>query len=1239
MTILAGDIKLLASAVMNDVPEGGGPPTSTVIQDGTSNSIFPDISELDRAGGRVNLRKVFAGVRTANTDGFFGSNVIVAEPYEDPRVSVTLFTTGDTFDRRDDAASRMESYLAKGPTYSGYLFGDHLAGQMNVTLLQRLEVPPPVIGATLVMRKNEGLSNQFDQFIRVTDVASVEREFTDVSGNFARLQVSLDISDALQEDFNGFDALRLDASINYTGKTKISDTVVADAARYYGVVPLEEEAEIGDFTVKAEGIYTQLVPSTRIEVPIADARMNQQSSALVKAGETYTRTLNLAFTTSQALFIGGSILPGSLIIERGGITINDKGSLLVNAAGDQVGTIDHGNGVATLSQNVFGTSAGNHTVSYLPAFAPTMVGESIAIPVTPEGQRLSYVITLDPPPARKTLQISFRALGRWYVLTEDGSGAIRGADSSFGAGTINYSTGTVSVTLGALPDVDSYVIYTFVAASITRPIEQIPKAGPSLPRAFGKPVSVGAAIKPGTVTITWNDGTARSATDSAGVLTGDATGSVNYAEGVIDFRPNLLPAVNTAVTINVTESTQVKTELATLTDGGSNWTGTLTAPLEENSVELSVVAQYNLPELANAWEGPNRGAPVTICVRLFDDGAGNLKMANVDSNVTVGTINYSTGAISVVKTFAGFKVDAVEYSEPSVNTSGSDYYYPQPSAKIGYSLQSVDLLILNGPGVNTPATPTWSWFGGQENAIEARYSGNDGSGLAYPFNLDSIFLPANPNGFGATTGYALNFTSFNIGSSLYVLRQDDGTWQRDPSPTTGVGAAAGIRAVVGGMSGALITNWTTGVSSAPTNVAGSEQPNVSGSSTLLTVDMVTFRTAVAPLLNGGFQVAGNWAGTGAGFTATAASDGTIVSGSAVVGETPGSLGVFGQVDYEMGVVNLIFGRRVPASMATDDFVMDLSYMGLTGVSYVEIVAVQADTLRYNATGYSYLPLDPDILGLNPVRLPADGRVPIFRPGTFAVVGHTGSVTATVSNGNTISAGRTRLSRVRVIGDDGLLINTGYTADLDAGTVTFTDVTGYDQPVTVQHRIEDMALVSDAQINGQITFTRPLTHDFPVGSFVSSALVAGDVSARTSVVFDQSTWTNVWQDSAIGSAATGTFNDTASPIAVSNLGALTERWACIFTSSTGFNIVGEHVGVIGTGSTGVDASPMNPGAGAPYFTIPAAGWGLGWSTGNVMRFNTIGALVPVWVARTILQGPETVDDDAFTLLVRGDVDRP
>ena len=67
--------------------------------------------------------------------------------------------------------------------------------------------------------------------------------------------------------------------------------------------------------------------------------------------------------------------------------------------------------------------------------------------------------------------------------------------------------------------------------------------------------------------------------------------------------------------------------------------------------------------------------------------------------------------------------------------------------------------------------------------------------------------------------------------------------------------------------------------------------------------------------------------------------------------------------------------------------------------------------------------------------------------------------------------------------------------------------------------------------------------------------------------------------------------------------------------------------------------INPATGTPYFTIPETGWGIGWATGNILRINTVGAMFPVWVARTIQQGPEAGIDYRFTLLTRGDVDRP
>ena len=77
--------------------------------------------------------------------------------------------------------------------------------------------------------------------------------------------------------------------------------------------------------------------------------------------------------------------------------------------------------------------------------------------------------------------------------------------------------------------------------------------------------------------------------------------------------------------------------------------------------------------------------------------------------------------------------------------------------------------------------------------------------------------------------------------------------------------------------------------------------------------------------------------------------------------------------------------------------------------------------------------------------------------------------------------------------------------------------------------------------------------------------------------------------------------------------------------------------IATGTTAADCVPINPQTGTPYFTIRKEGWGTGWAAANAVRFNTDSALGPVWIARTVLSGQGTVEDDEFRLQIRGDAD--
>ena len=88
--ILTGDIKILASKVMDDVPNGGGGPTSNVIPDGASNAIFGDVTERQRAGGGVSIRQLHLAVQTGDTDAYMDPSIIVSQMPNDANVSITL---------------------------------------------------------------------------------------------------------------------------------------------------------------------------------------------------------------------------------------------------------------------------------------------------------------------------------------------------------------------------------------------------------------------------------------------------------------------------------------------------------------------------------------------------------------------------------------------------------------------------------------------------------------------------------------------------------------------------------------------------------------------------------------------------------------------------------------------------------------------------------------------------------------------------------------------------------------------------------------------------------------------------------------------------------------------------------------------------------------------------------------------------------------------------------------------
>jgi hypothetical protein len=115
MAILSADLKFFAAQYATDDAYGGGLMSGTVVQDGIASNVFPVASESDMNLGRVQLRKVYAAVLSANDDALVGASVNVYTPPSDSLYEFALFAWGDKRTTRSEAAAA----LAKFP-YSSY---------------------------------------------------------------------------------------------------------------------------------------------------------------------------------------------------------------------------------------------------------------------------------------------------------------------------------------------------------------------------------------------------------------------------------------------------------------------------------------------------------------------------------------------------------------------------------------------------------------------------------------------------------------------------------------------------------------------------------------------------------------------------------------------------------------------------------------------------------------------------------------------------------------------------------------------------------------------------------------------------------------------------------------------------------------------------------------------------------------------------------------------------------------
>lgn len=131
--------------------------------------------------------------------------------------------------------------------------------------------------------------------------------------------------------------------------------------------------------------------------------------------------------------------------------------------------------------------------------------------------------------------------------------------------------------------------------------------------------------------------------------------------------------------------------------------------------------------------------------------------------------------------------------------------------------------------------------------------------------------------------------------------------------------------------------------------------------------------------------------------------------------------------------------------------------------------------------------------------------------------------------------------------------------------------------------------------------------------VSSVLESGTV--QTSV------------DNWVETSTSGTYDEAGNPVVLDNIGSIEQIWTLTFTSATAFDVVGDSVGSVGSGTTAGDFAPNNANFTKPYFTLAAAGFAGTWANGETIVFQTHPAAVNYFLLRDIPAGTAALASDS------------
>lgn len=1214
MTIKNEDLIINKSERMTQFEDGGGKITGLLLQNNKSNEVFGDVTAIDRVSGKIEYGKLFASVKTYGDqvfdedgnpiNGADGQQIVTQETLQaagviitknptDPNVHALLFSTDDHYDEVHTIKDRIESHMVRSTRISGEFVGKQIAGSKSISIAQQPTAKFPKEGDVVFIIQDEGKTSEISEPLRIQKIeVSLQDVMVQVGAELRPMKMNIINALLYYPLTNTYDGGEITGNDSVAKRAFLRAAQTSDATSYKGAKNLKENASIGDLRVKIDNPYGQLAPPSEGQASVVDMQAGTDMTPIIASGGSISFSTPEQMGAGSSFFLGIGVLPNTLKINVSGGVLTDVGGQIMSGE-TAVGTINYRTGLIlfSITSPIF---SGEKTIVFeVASTPPKSISQTEAIKVGESNRSDTYNINLFPIPEPGGLFVDYIAMGQRYRLTDRGDGVL--TSDGAGVGMINYKTGSVSCTFAAIVDANTSVVFSsankidFMNRGKDYQDGKIPSNDL---RAKIKKELKGKHIVRNSVTLKWKDDKGAEVAardDGAGKFTAKGmAGEIDYINGVIELFFSVLIGKGALISVEYEEAGDDTTRTESLS-AYAVATSVQRVQLESTNVRpRSVRVEFNIQAQKEVTTYTTELYSATVTA--YDDGNG--KLLTLDGT-DAGTVDYEEGVLNInTNQRATFWVPHyAQRPRPENNFTW----------KWGVSYYKYETLAGRPPS-----------DGSQFIDIKYAIKGDDASSKEDVL-VDSYNIKLMPT---FQEHIVPGSVLFNFGDRQYY--DVDGALYADMNKSTGAGSYSGM---INYQNGELtLLGWKAG-----------ESPNIKVLSLLTMLNYVPisgidFIIPTAPIRPGSLMIRATRE-DGVRLEATANENGDINTSS-----------MQGRADNRTGIVSVDFGQYVDVSGNEDQEWFDPS--NIKGDKVWQPFLVMIETIKYNVVSTTFSPVDPKVLGISLVLLPIDGRVQIFRSGDLVVLHETftQNIPLNVPNDHVIRFGIELVSEIWAEDANGKRVDCKkFEINQIKGELKIidNDFAEYQQPITAYALIEEENSITDTQITGEISLRKPIRHHFTTNALLSGMLYIGNMQARYNTLFEQSNWkVDQWSDTPTAKP-NWRYNDQNYPLVVTNADTVKERWALLFHSATEFRIYGENLGLIGSGSTSSDCTPINANTGAPYFKVKSKGWGKGGQdAGDVLRFNTIAANQPFWVTRSVVPSEEVGKNDFFSFRFRG-----